>query len=110
MYGSDRKENVMRARKSSDWADELDWADEIFNTLKIQVASETSNDRLYLLEHENTTADFDNGYDAEKIFDNPKGPQIYASLHSVARQSTAMNLSMDNMSVSLLTMKMNYTH
>ena len=79
VYGSDRKENVMRARKSSDWADELDWADEIFNTLKIQVASETSNDRLYLLEHENTTADFDNGYDAEKIFDNPNGPQIYAS-------------------------------
>ena len=88
VYGSDRKENVMRAKKSSDWADELDWADEIFNTLKIQVASETSNDRLYLLEHENTTAEFDNGYDAEKIFDNPHGPQIYAS---TAFGSTTIN-------------------
>jgi hypothetical protein len=31
------------------------------------------------LEHENTTDKFDNGYDAEKIFDNPNGPQIYAT-------------------------------
>ena len=76
VYGSDRKENVMRAKKLSDWSDE---SNETFNILKIQVASETSNDRLYLLEHENTTAEFDNGYDAEKIFDNPYGPQIYAS-------------------------------
>ena len=50
-----------------------------FNILKIQVTSSTSNDRLYLLEHENCTPNFDNGYDAEKIFDNPNGPQIYAS-------------------------------
>ncbi len=50
-----------------------------FNVLKIQVTSTTSNDRLYLLEHENCTPNFDNGYDAEKIFDNPNGPQIYAS-------------------------------
>lgn len=50
-----------------------------FNVLKIQVTSSTSNDRLYLLEHENCTPNFDNGYDAEKIFDNPNGPQIYAS-------------------------------
>ena len=85
VFGSARKENVMRAKKmsdKSDWSDESDESDEsdqTFNSLKIQVTSSTSNDRLYLLEHENTTADFDNGYDAEKIFDNPNGPQIYAS-------------------------------
>ena len=100
VFGSARKENVMRAKKLSDWSDKSDksdwsdwsdWSDmsdksdmsdesdQTFNSLKIQVTSSTSNDRLYLLEHENTTADFDNGYDAEKIFDNPNGPQIYAS-------------------------------
>lgn len=79
VFGSARKENVMRAKKLSDWSDMSDESDQTFNSLKIQVTSSTSNDRLYLLEHENTTADFDNGYDAEKIFDNPNGPQIYAS-------------------------------
>lgn len=79
VFGSARKENVMRAKKMSDMSDMSDDSDQTFNSLKIQVTSSTSNDRLYLLEHENTTADFDNGYDAEKIFDNPNGPQIYAS-------------------------------
>lgn len=50
-----------------------------FNTLKIKVTSSTSNDRLYLIEHENTTNNFDNGYETKKIFDNPNGPQIYAT-------------------------------
>ncbi len=69
VYDIVRKENQMRAREKNI----------SFNVLKIQVACSTSNDRLYLLEHENTSADFDNGYDAQKIFDNPNGPQIYAS-------------------------------
>ena len=63
------KENLKRSRISNN----------LFNVLKIQVVSSTSNDRLYLLEHENTTADFDNGYETNKIFDNPNGPQIYAT-------------------------------
>lgn len=69
VYGSARKDNQMRAPKTN----------KEFNTLKIQITGSTSNDRLYLLEHDNTTANFDNGYDAVKIFDNPNGPQIYAS-------------------------------
>ena len=63
------KTNIKRSRISNN----------LFNVLKIQVVSSTSNDRLYLLEHENTTADFDNGYETNKIFDNPNGPQIYAT-------------------------------
>lgn len=63
------KTNLKRSRISNN----------LFNVLKIQVVSSTSNDRLYLLEHENTTADFDNGYETNKIFDNPNGPQIYAT-------------------------------
>lgn len=65
-----------------------------FNVLKIIVKSSTSNDRLYLLEHENCTPNFDNGYDAIKIFDN-NGPQIYAindSMNtSVNTDSTMIN-------------------
>ena len=65
-----------------------------FNVLKIIVKSSTSNDRLYLLEHENGTPNFDNGYDAIKIFDN-NGPQIYAineSMNtSVNTDSTMIN-------------------
>ena len=71
VYSTMRKENVKRT-KSSDLSDS-------FNTLKIQITGTTSNDRLYLLEHKNTTVDFNNGYDAIKIFDNPNGPQIYAT-------------------------------
>lgn len=72
IYNSARKENIMRAKKLAETSNN-------FNTLKIQITSSTSNDRLYLIEHENTTDYFDNGYDAEKIFDNPNGPQIYAT-------------------------------
>ena len=75
VFGSTRKENVMRAKSSN----QSDKSDPYFNTLKIQITSSTSNDRLYLLENENTTDNFDNGYDAIKIFDNPNGPQIYAT-------------------------------
>lgn len=50
-----------------------------FNVLKIQITNKNSNDRLYLLEHSSTTENFDNGYDANKIFDNPTGLQIYAT-------------------------------
>ena len=71
IYNTERKENQKRIKRNNESA--------IFNTLKIQITSSTSNDRLYLLEHENTTENFDNGYDAEKIFDNPNGPQIYAT-------------------------------
>jgi hypothetical protein len=41
-----------------------------FNVLKIDVKSSQSNDRLYLIEHKDCTPNFDNGYDAIKLFDN----------------------------------------
>ena len=72
VYNSLRKENQKRSKSLETESD--------FNVLKIQITSETSNDRLYLLEHAATSVEFDNGYDAEKIFDNPNGPQIYATL------------------------------
>ncbi len=56
--------------------------DNKFNVLKINVQSTTSNDRLYLLEHEDCTPNFDNGYDAIKLFDN-NGPQIFAINDSI---------------------------
>lgn len=56
--------------------------DNTFNVLKINVQSTKSNDRLYLIEHEDCTPDFDNGYDAIKIFDN-NGPQIFAINDSI---------------------------
>ena len=65
-------------------------ADNEFNVLKINVTSETSNDRLYLIEHKNCTPNFDNGYDAIKIFDN-NGPQIFAINDSIY---TSINTSM----------------
>lgn len=71
VYNAGSTNNQKRTRRTTD---------EEFNVLKIQITSETSNDRLYLLEHENTSAEFDNGYDAEKIFDNPNGPQVYATV------------------------------
>ena len=71
VYNSLRKENQKRSNSLE--------KENNFNVLKIQINSSSSNDRLYLLEHENTTDKFDNGYDAEKIFDNPNGPQIYAT-------------------------------
>jgi hypothetical protein len=56
--------------------------DNTFNVLKINVQSTKSNDRLYLIEHEDCTPNFDNGYDAIKIFDN-NGPQIFAINDSI---------------------------
>ncbi len=56
--------------------------DNKFNVLKINVQSSKSNDRLYLIEHEDCTPNFDNGYDAIKIFDN-NGPQIFAINDSI---------------------------
>lgn len=56
--------------------------DNKFNVLKINVQSTKSNDRLYLIEHEDCTSNFDNGYDAIKIFDN-NGPQIFAINDSI---------------------------
>ena len=53
-----------------------------FNVLKIDVRSSQSNDRLYLIEHKDCTPNFDNGYDAIKIFDN-NGPQIFAINDSI---------------------------
>ena len=53
-----------------------------FNVLKIDVKSSQSNDRLYLIEHKDCTPNFDNGYDAIKIFDN-NGPQIFAINDSI---------------------------
>ena len=60
-----------------------------FNVLKIDVKSSQSNDRLYLIEHKDCTHNFDNGYDAIKLFDN-NGPQIYAINDSM---NTAINTS-----------------
>ena len=53
-----------------------------FNVLKIDVKSSQSNDRLYLIEHKDCTHNFDNGYDAIKLFDN-NGPQIFAINDSI---------------------------
>lgn len=53
-----------------------------FNVLKIDVKSSRSNDRLYLIEHKDCTPNFDNGYDAIKLFDN-NGPQIFAINDSI---------------------------
>ena len=56
--------------------------DNRFNVLKINVTSSTSNDRLYLIEHQDCTPNFDNGYDAIKLFDN-NGPEIFAINDSI---------------------------
>ena len=70
VYNATQTNNIKRAKRNQI---------EDFNVLRIKVVGETSNDRLYLLEHTETTSEYDNGYDAEKIFDNPNGPQIYAT-------------------------------
>lgn len=71
--------------------------DNKFNVLKINVQSTTSNDRLYLLEHEGCTPNFDNGYDARKIFDN-NGPQIFAINDSI-NTSINTNTTLINQSI-----------
>ena len=50
-----------------------------FNVLKIMIEGENTRDRLYLLENEETTKAYDNGYEASKIFDAPRGHQMYAT-------------------------------
>ncbi len=72
-------------------------ADNKFNVLKINVQSTTSNDRLYLIEHEDCTPNFDNGYDAIKIFDN-NGPQIFAINDSI-NTSINTNTTLINQSI-----------
>lgn len=93
VYNSLRKENQKR-NKSLETGNN-------FNVLKIQINSSTSNDRLYLLEHENTTDKFDNGYDAEKIFDNTNGPQIYATT-PFGHASICSNTSFDGQEIGFI--------
>ena len=50
-----------------------------FNVLKIMIEGENTRDRLWLLENEKTTRAYDNGYEARKIFDAPRGHQMYAT-------------------------------
>lgn len=71
--------------------------DNKFNVLKINVQSTKSNDRLYLIEHEDCTPNFDNGYDAIKIFDN-NGPQIFAINDSI-NTSINTNTTLINQSI-----------
>ena len=67
--GASYKGNQMRAPR----------AEKEFNVLKIMIEGENTRDRLYLLENEETTKAYDNGYEARKIFDAPRGHQMYAT-------------------------------
>ena len=87
-FSVDYEDNVYNPASSSNQKRIIS-SDNTFNVLKINVKSDTSNDRLYLIEHESCTPNFDNGYDAIKIFDN-NGPQIYAINDSMY---TAINTS-----------------
>lgn len=66
---TDRHSNQMRAPR----------AENEFNVLKIMIEGENTRDRLYLLENEETSKAYDNGYEARKIFDAPRGHQMYAT-------------------------------
>ena len=70
VYNATQTGNIKRAKNNSK---------DFENVLCITVASSTSTDQLHLLEHNATTPEFDNGYDAKKHFDNPSGMQIYAT-------------------------------
>lgn len=70
VYNATQTSNVKRAKNNSK---------NFENVLCITVANSTSTDQLHLLEHNATTPEFDNGYDAKKHFDNPTGMQIYAT-------------------------------
>ena len=74
--------NVYNSKYSNNQKRIVSNTDSEFNVLKINIQSTTSNDRLYLIEHQNCTPNFDNGYDAIKIFDN-NGPQIFAINDSI---------------------------
>lgn len=67
--GAEYKGNQMRAPR----------AEKEFNVLKIMIEGENTRDRLYLLENEETSEAYDNGYEARKIFDAPRGHQMYAT-------------------------------
>ncbi len=54
-------------------------AEKEFNVLKITIEGENTRDNLYLLENEETSKAYDNGYEAYKIFDAPRGHQMYAT-------------------------------
>ena len=88
-FSVDYEDNVYNPTSSNNQKRIVSNVDHEFNVLKINVQSTTSNDRLYLIEHENCTPDFDNGYDAIKIFDN-NGPQIFAINDSI---TTSINTS-----------------
>jgi hypothetical protein len=78
----DYEKNVYNPASSSNQKRVISEVNPEFNVLKINVQSTKSNDRLYLIEHEDCTPNFDNGYDAIKIFDN-NGPQIFAINDSI---------------------------
>lgn len=78
----DYEKNVYNPASSSNQKRVISEVNPEFNVLKIDVKSSQSNDRLYLIEHKDCTPNFDNGYDAIKIFDN-NGPQIFAINDSI---------------------------
>lgn len=67
--GATEHDNQMRAPR----------AEKEFNVLKITIEGENTRDRLFLIENEETTNAYDNGYEARKIFDAPRGHQMYAT-------------------------------
>ena len=69
VLGATNTGNQMRAPEARDE----------FNVLKIMIKGENSRDQLFLLENENTSKAYDNGYEARKIFDAPRGHQMYAT-------------------------------
>ena len=69
VLGATNTGNQMRAPQAKDE----------FNVLKIMIEGENSRDQLFLLENENTSKAYDNGYEARKIFDAPRGHQMYAT-------------------------------
>ena len=69
VLGATNRGNQMRAPEARDE----------FNVLKIMIEGENTRDRLFLLENKNTSKEYDNGYEARKIFDAPRGHQMYAT-------------------------------
>ena len=69
VLGATNRGNQMRAPEARDE----------FNVLKIMIEGENTRDRLFLLENESTSKEYDNGYEARKIFDAPRGHQMYAT-------------------------------
>ena len=67
--GASNHNNQMRAPEAQDE----------FNVLKITIEGENTRDHLFLLENEATSKAYDNGYEARKIFDAPRGHQMYAT-------------------------------